>query len=89
MRIAISSRNRIFREGLACILKERLDCKVVATARTAKECLAVEEPMRPEVIVIDRAEASETDIDYIMGAKLFGQFGLVLIADKGDEIPGL
>lgn len=88
MRIAISSRNKLFREGLACILKAREGCEIVALASTAKESLKSSGNKLPHVIVIDSQGAEQSDLDYILGAQLYHQFGLVLVAAEGEEAAG-
>jgi len=87
MRIAISSRNRLFREGIASILTTRDNCEIVAIASTAKECLAASPHNPPQAVIIDREGSSQADLDFILGAKVYGKFGLVLVASES-QVPG-
>ncbi|HVT12595.1 MAG TPA: response regulator transcription factor [Fimbriimonadaceae bacterium] len=88
MRIAICSRNRLFREGLACILKAEEEAQIVALAASAKECLRSSSHQRAEVLIIDRQDAQQADIDYVLGLQLYEGFGLVLVAGDGHDTSG-
>jgi len=88
MRIAISSKNRLFREGLASILKGQEDCVIVAQSTSAQAALKTSGYRRPQVLIIDRAGAERGDLDYALGARLYQNFGIVLIAGPGMDVAG-
>jgi two-component system response regulator DesR len=85
MRIAISSRNRLFREGIAALLESKDQAEIVALADTPKECVKKAGRRTPEVIIVDRLDAQRVELDYILGLQVYQRFGLVLIAGCSED----
>jgi len=89
MRVAICSRSRLFREGIRCILTTRDNCEIVAAAASPKECLAATPHNPPQAVVFDFGRADDKDLEYLIGAQVYGKFGVVVIAEADAEVPGL
>jgi DNA-binding NarL/FixJ family response regulator len=88
MRIAISSRNRLFREGLASTLKSRAGWQIVTLTDTAKEAVKASERNLPDVFVVDRDGSPKADLEYLLGLQTYVRFGTVLIASEGQDTAG-
>jgi len=88
MNVAISSRYRLIRESLACLLTNRGGMVVVSAEASPRECLLRSPLNPPQAVVVHREGVGERDLEYVLGAQFYGRFGIVLLSETADEEPG-
>lgn len=85
MRIALLWSENLIRESLALLLESRGRFDIVISTTSPRDCLSAVKEHQAHVIVAQAAALSETDKQFLLGAKVFGGIGLVLL---GEEVPG-
>lgn len=85
MRIALLWSENLIRESLALLLESRGRFDIVISTTSPRDCLSAVKEHQAHVIVAQASALSETDKQFLLGAKVFGGIGLVLL---GEEVPG-
>ena len=85
MRISVCSKEPIFREALASLLNHEGKFDVVAQEDGARSCITAAKAKFAQVIVLDGLGLEGNDIQFLMGARAFGDFGIVLLTDDSSE----
>ncbi|HVL38149.1 MAG TPA: response regulator transcription factor [Fimbriimonadaceae bacterium] len=87
MRVAITSAEPLFRDGLVAILESAPQVEVVGRGGTVRDTLRGANFSRDCVLVVDLTSASEGEVDYLLGAREFGGFTAVVICRDYSEAP--
>lgn len=83
MRVALCSREGLFGEALASLLDHQGNFQVVATEQSPRDLINAAKEFRAQVMVVDSFELDRNELQFLMGARAFGDFGIVLIV--GDD----
>ena len=83
MRIALCSREPLFGEALASLLSNEGNFDVAVTESAPRACLTKAKDQRAQVIVLDGNSLQSNDVEFFMGARAYGDFGVVLIGGEG------
>jgi DNA-binding NarL/FixJ family response regulator len=73
----------LFGEALASLLDHQGHYQVVAAETNPKNLIAAAKDHRAQVLIVDSFELDRNDLQFLLGARAFGDFGVVLIV--GDE----
>src|SRR5687768_10160570 len=82
MRIAVCSREPLFGEALASLLGHEGNFDVVARESSPRTCLSAAKDLRAQLIVLDGHGLHANDVEFFMGARAYGDFGIVLIGGE-------
>jgi len=85
MRIAISSPERLFLDGLVCLFSEGR-FQVVVAGTDPRACLRSAHQEQADLLVFDLHGTTESDIQFLLGAQTFGELRTILISD-GEPLP--
>src|SRR5579884_1508605 len=83
MRVALCSKEGLFGEALASLLDHQGSFQVVATEQSPRDLINAAKEYRAQVMVVDSFELDRNELQFLLGARAFGDFGIVLIV--GDE----
>lgn len=83
MRIAVCSPETLCGEALASLLSHEGKFDVVALASNPRACLAATKEHRAQLILLAGVGLQSNDLEFLMGARAYGDFGIVLIGGKG------
>ena len=84
MRIALYCKESLFGEGLASLLNRRGGFQVVASETNARGLVTSAKDEDAQLLVVDSHELDRDELQFLLGAKAFGNFAIVLIASDGD-----
>ncbi len=87
MRIGILAKETLMRQALTSLLDRRGRFEVVAQEKGARELLLAAKRNMAQVLLIEGSGLEPDDIQFVLGAKTYGEFVVVLITGelKGDE----
>jgi len=83
MRIALCSRESLFGEALSSLLSNEGNFDVAVVESAPRACLTQAKEHRAQAIVLDGSGLQSNDIEFFMGARAYGDFGIVLIGGDG------
>ncbi len=83
MRIAVCSREVLCGEALASLLSHEGKFDVVALETHPRACLAATKEHRAQLIILAGSGLLSNDLEFVMGAHAYGDFGIILIGGKG------
>ncbi len=83
MRIALCSREPLFGEALGSLLSHQGNFDVVARDSSPRACLTAAKDHKAQLIVLDGHGLQANDIEFFMGARAYGDFGIILIGGEG------
>ncbi len=83
MRIAICSRQPLVGEALESLLSHEGNFDVVAREASPRACLTSARDLRAQLVVLDGQGLQSNDIEFFMGARAYGDFGIVLVGGEG------
>ena len=81
MRLALCSKEGLFGESLACLLDSHGAFQVVANEGNAKALIRAARDQSAHILVVDSQGLDPSDLQFLLGARAFGDFAVVLIAD--------
>lgn len=84
MRIALCSREALFGEALSSLLSHEGNFDVVARESAPRSCLTAAKDLRAQLIVLCGHGLQANDIEFFMGARAYGDFGIILLG--GEEL---
>lgn len=84
MRIALCCKEPLFREALASLLGHEGNFDVVAKTSEPRACITGTKEQRAQIIVVDTRGLDQSDLEFLMGARAYGDFGVVMIADEDE-----
>lgn len=85
MRLALYCKNLLFGEALASLLSNEGNFDVIATSATPRPCITAAREQNAQAIVVDTTGLEKSDLEFLMGASAYANFGVVLIADDCEE----
>lgn len=83
IRLLLVDDHALFREGLASLLSNRLDMRVVGKCATAAEALEQLQQSQPTMILLDFDLCGERAIEFVSAAREKGFAGKVLVVTAG------
>ncbi|CAN5399908.1 hypothetical protein BH11ARM2_BH11ARM2_11080 [soil metagenome] len=86
MRIALCCKEGLFSEALASLLDHEGSFDVVATETSTRALVSAAKEKRAHVLLIDGHQLTKDDVQFLLGARAFGDFAVALIHDEGDGI---
>ncbi len=85
MRIALCSKEPLFREALASLLSHEGNFDVVAKESQPRACLSAAKEQRANIIVVDGHTMESNELEFFMGARAYGDFGIAVVVSEDDE----
>lgn len=82
MRIALCSRESLFGEALSSLLSHEGNFDVVARESAPRSCLTAAKDLRAQLIVLCGHGLQANDIEFFMGARAYGDFGIILLGGE-------
>src|SRR5579862_1389454 len=87
MRIAITSAERLFLDGLVCLFSGSR-FHVVAAGTDHRSCIRSARQEQADLFIFDLRGATDNDVQFLLGAQTFGEFRTILVSDgDGDSLP--
>lgn len=84
MRIALCCREALYGEALSSLLSHEGNFDVVARESSPRGCLTAAKDLKAQLIVLCGHGLQPNDIEFFMGARAYGDFGIILLT-SGDE----
>jgi DNA-binding NarL/FixJ family response regulator len=85
MRVALCCKEGLFCEALSSLLDHHGNFQVVAREPDARRLVASAKDQRAQMLVVDSHNLDRNDLQFLLGARAFGDFAIVLIA-QDDEL---
>jgi len=85
MRVALCSKEDLFGEALASLLDHQGSFQVVATERSPRDLINAAKEYRAQVMVVDSFELDRNELQFLLGARAFGDFAIVLIVAESER----
>jgi DNA-binding NarL/FixJ family response regulator len=85
MRVAICSKEGLFGEALASLLDHQGRYQVVATEADARSLVGSAKENRAGILVIDSFQLDRNDLQFVLGARAFGDFAVVLVVADDEK----
>ena len=85
MRVALCSKEGLFGESLARLLDHQGSFQVVATEHSPRALINAAKEFRAQVMVVDSFELDRNELQFLLGARAFGDFGIVLIVGEDER----
>jgi DNA-binding NarL/FixJ family response regulator len=85
MRIALCSKEGLFGEALASLLDHQGNFQVVAAEDSARSLINAAKDYRAQILVVDSFELDRNDLQFLLGARAFGDFAIVLIVGEHER----
>jgi DNA-binding NarL/FixJ family response regulator len=85
MRVALCSKEGLFGDALASLLDHQGQYQVVATEAEPRALVAAAKDNRAQILVVDSFRLDLNDLQFLLGARAFGDFGVVLIVPDEDK----
>src|SRR5450755_4311218 len=86
MRVAITSSERLFLDGLICLFSGSR-FHVVAAGSDQRECIRAARQEQADLFIFDIRSATDNDVQFLLGAQTFGEFRTILITDGDNMLP--
>jgi DNA-binding NarL/FixJ family response regulator len=85
MRVALCSKEGLFGDALASLLDHQGQYQVVATESEPRALVAAAKENRAQVLIVDSYQLDINDLQFLLGARAFGDFGVVLIVPEAEK----
>lgn len=85
VRVALLSKETLFCDGVASLLDHHGNFQVVANEVDAKSLVSVAKDQRCQMIIVDSCRLDRSELQFLLGARAFGDFGIVLIVSDEDR----
>jgi DNA-binding NarL/FixJ family response regulator len=85
MRVALCSKEGLFGEALASLLDHQGSFQVVSTERSPRELINAAKEYRAQVMLVDSFELDRNELQFLLGARAFGDFAIVLIVSESER----
>jgi len=85
MRVGLCSKEGLFGDALASLLDSQGQYQVVATETTPRALVTAAKDNRAEILVVDSYRLDLNDLQFLLGARAFGDFAVVLITPDEDN----
>jgi DNA-binding NarL/FixJ family response regulator len=83
MRLALCCKEGLFGEALSCLLDHQGNYQVVASEDNAKSLIKSAKDQHANILIVDSEGLDTHDLQFLLGARAFGDFAVVLIVDEG------
>lgn len=85
MRVALCSKEGLFGEALASLLDHQGNFQVVSTERSPRELINAAKEYRAQIMLVDSFELDRNELQFLLGARAFGDFAIVLVVGADDR----
>lgn len=85
MRVALCCKEGLFCEALASLLDHHGSFQVVANETSARSLITAAKDQRAQILVVDSFQLDKDDLQFLLGARAFGDFAVVLIVGEEDK----
>lgn len=85
IRVALLSKEALFGDGLASLLDHHGSFQIVATETDARALVAAAKEQRCQMLLVDSHRLDRHDLQFLLGARAYGEFGIVLIIPEEDR----
>ncbi|CAN5399720.1 hypothetical protein BH11ARM1_BH11ARM1_00750 [soil metagenome] len=85
MRVALCSKEGLFGDALASLLDHQGQYQVVASEGEARALVSAAKDNRAQVLIVDSFQLDLNDLQFLLGARAFGDFGVVLIVPEDQK----
>ena len=85
MRIALCCKEPLFCQALSSFLSHEGNFDVVAAESKPRACVTAAKDQRAQVIVVDSLGLEKNELEFIMGARAYGDFGVALITGEDED----
>lgn len=85
MRVALCSKEGLFGDALASLLDQHGSFQVVATEHSPRQLINAAKEFRAQVMLVDSYELDRNELQFLLGARAFGDFGIVLIVSDDER----
>jgi len=85
MRVALCCKEGLFCEALASLLDHHGSFQVVANETNPRKLVLSAKDQRAQMLVVDSFELQAIDLQFLLGARAFGDFVIVLIVNDTDR----
>jgi DNA-binding NarL/FixJ family response regulator len=85
MRIALCCKESLFCDALASLLGREGGFEVVSTVKSAPALINSAREHHAQVLVIDSNRIEDNELQFILGAKAFGDFVIILLVSEADH----
>jgi DNA-binding NarL/FixJ family response regulator len=85
MRLALCCKEGLFGESLSCLLDHHGNYQVVAAEDNARSLIKSAKEQHAHILVVDSDGLDTHDLQFLLGARAFGDFSVVLIVDERDR----
>jgi DNA-binding NarL/FixJ family response regulator len=85
MRLALCCKEGLFGEALSCLLDHHGNYQVVASADNARNLIKAAKDQHAHILVVDSDGLDTHDLQFLLGARAFGDFAVVLIVEERDR----
>ena len=85
MRVALCSKEGLFGEALASLLDHQGQYQVVATTTNPRGLISAAKDNRAQILIVDSFDLDRNDLQFLLGARAFGDFGDVLIVSEDEK----
>ena len=85
MRVALCSKEGLFGEALGSLLDHQGSFQVVATEQSPRDLINAAKEFRAQVMVVDSFELDRNELQFLLGARAFGDFGIILIVAEDER----
>jgi DNA-binding NarL/FixJ family response regulator len=86
MRVAITSSERLFLDGLVCLFSGSR-FHVVSAGSNHRECIRAARQEQADLFIFDVRGASDNDVQFLLGAQTFGEFRTILLTEGDNPLP--
>lgn len=85
MRIALCCKEPLFCQALSSLLSHEGNFDVVATESKPRSCVTAAKDQRAQVIVVDSTHLEKNELEFLMGARAYGDFGVAVISGEDED----
>lgn len=85
MRVALCSKEGLFGDALASLLDHQGTYQVVATEQSPRDLINAAKEFRAQVMIVDAFEMDRHELQFLLGARALGDFGIVLLVSDEDR----
>ena len=85
MRVGLCSKEGLFGDALASLLDSQGQYQVVATETAPRSLVSAAKDNRAEILIVDSYQLDLNDLQFLLGARAFGDFAVVLIVPDEEK----
>lgn len=85
MRVALCSKDGLFGDSLASLLDHQGSFQVVATETSPRELINAAKEYRAQAMIVDAFEVDRNELQFLLGARAFGDFAIILIVSDEER----